>query len=351
MSSERKTIWLLSAYRSESHATWADWLIENFPDYHWQRLELPGRHFRWRIRGNPLSWLDQLPTEPADLMIATSMVDLATLKGIHPRLANIPSLYYFHENQFAYPLSGTQHASIDPQMVQLYGALAANRVVFNSDYNRKSFLQGVDALLNKLPDHVPGQLAERIAAKSRLLAVPVKSFTNTEQKNSQLVLWNHRWEYDKAPEVFYEALKQLGSMTDQFQLALLGDRSASSPKILQCIEADFSAHIVVNEKVSIEEYKQWLALSKCVVSCARHEFQGLSVIQAVSAGAVPIVPDDVCYPEQYGAEYLYPAGDAQTLAEMIYRALTQAVPVPDMSNWNEAKLKPAWQALIDSSLK
>ena len=139
MNKPHPSIWLLSAYRSDSHAAWADWLVENFTEIHWHKLELPGRHFRWRIRGNPLSWLDKLPSEIPDLILATSMVDLATLKGLHPHLANIPCIYYFHENQFAYPTSDKQHDSVDPQMVQLYGALCANKLLFNSAYNRDSF--------------------------------------------------------------------------------------------------------------------------------------------------------------------------------------------------------------------
>jgi hypothetical protein len=141
-------IWLLSAYRADSHAAWADWLVSNHFSIEWHRLELPGRHFRWRIRGNPLSWLDALPQQTPDLIIATSMVDLATLKGLHPRLANVPAYYYFHENQFAYPVSEQQVQSIEPQMVQLYGALTADRLLFNSAFNRDSFLDGVKSLLD-----------------------------------------------------------------------------------------------------------------------------------------------------------------------------------------------------------
>jgi hypothetical protein len=148
----QKTIWLLSAYRSDSHAYWADWLVNKFKDFQWHKVELPGRHFRWRIRGNPLSWLHKLPDNKPDLILATSMVDLATLKGLHPYLANTPCVYYFHENQFAYPVSKTQIDSVEPKMVQLYGALAADKVLFNSKYNRDTFLNGVEELLKKLPD-------------------------------------------------------------------------------------------------------------------------------------------------------------------------------------------------------
>jgi hypothetical protein len=86
--------WLLSAYRAGSHAAWADWLLASQGQWRWQRLERPGRFFAWRIRGNPLSWLDQLPASVPDLIVATSMVDLATLKGLFPRLARAPVIYF-----------------------------------------------------------------------------------------------------------------------------------------------------------------------------------------------------------------------------------------------------------------
>ena len=114
-----RRVLLLSAYRSDSHAYWADWLRREFDDIDWRALELPGRHFAWRIRGNPLSWLDALPAEKPDRLLATSMVDLATLKGLHPNLADVPALLYFHENQFAYPLSDDQVRSVEPAMVQV----------------------------------------------------------------------------------------------------------------------------------------------------------------------------------------------------------------------------------------
>jgi len=127
----RDRIWILSAYHAESHAYWCSWLQNNLP-YDRQLFSLPGRHFRWRIRGNPLSWMDSLPDTPPDLIIATSMVDLATLRGLRPEFARVPALLYFHENQFAYPVSAGQHPSIDPQMVQLYAALSATCLAFNS---------------------------------------------------------------------------------------------------------------------------------------------------------------------------------------------------------------------------
>lgn len=348
LKSKEKSIWLLSAYRSDSHASWADWLVDTFTQFHWHKLELPGRHFRWRIRGNPLSWLHALPEELPDFILATSMVDISTIKGLHPRLANIPCIYYFHENQFSYPVSKHQVDSVEPKMVQLYGAIVADKLLFNSAYNRDSFLEGVSHLLNKFPDKIPDGIVDTLREKSDVLPVVIRPIEHDEVKNKKLILWNHRWEYDKAPQVFCDALIKLDENNIDFKLALLGSRSKVKPDELLEIEEKFGDKILVNEKMSRQDYKKYLGQSSIVVSTAIHEFQGLSVLEAISAGAVPVVPDDLCYQEQYETKYRYEAGDCCSLAEMLSEYLKTTPESPDVSYWYSEKLINEWRMVLQS---
>jgi len=342
----RPAAWLLSAYHTDSHAYWADWLEANQPGLEWHRFSLPGRHFRWRIRGNPLSWLDRLPQQTPAIIVATSMVDLATLRGLMPRLGRTPSLYYFHENQFAYPRSAQQHPSIDPQMVQLYGALAADRLAFNSAYNRDSFLRGVEELARRLPDHVPRRLPSRLADKSRILPVPIAPVPpRPGQKDPQLILWNHRWEYDKAPQVFSEAIDILLQHNCRFRLALLGGRGKPAHPALQHLREVAAQRIVADGRLALDEYQALLQQAGIVVSSAIHEFEGIAMLEAVSGGARPLVPDDLCYVEQYPTAYRYPAGDAATLADTLRRWLDGDLPPPvDVAAWSSEQLRPAWSS-------
>ncbi|MEC8444059.1 MAG: DUF3524 domain-containing protein [Pseudomonadota bacterium] len=367
-------VWLLSAYRSDSHASWADWLTRQ-DSVTWQCLELPGRHFRWRIRGNPLSWLDTIPellqSGIPDRILATSMVDISTLKGLHPALSTVPVSLYFHENQFAYPQGQGQHSSIDPQMVQLYGALAADECLFNSQFNLDSMLAGVSSLLARLPDEVPASVVERIAAKSRVLPVPVESVSvkNASVKSPALeerppqahpqapvILWNHRWEYDKRPDRFVQMLEHLEQQQVPFRLALLGpraeNRSSKTSKTstqkkrladtrahdlvqsaLASIRARYADRIAVDGRVSRDDYVAWLRQSSVVFGCADHEFQGVSLIEATSAGAIPVVPDALCYPEQYPADCRYPPGDMSAAADAVALALAGNIAAPDIAPW------------------
>lgn len=348
MTGERPEAWLLSAYGAASHRTWANELIAAQDAFAWQRLELPGRHFAWRIRGNPLSWLDALPPSTPGLIVATSMVDLATVKGLHPRLAGVPCLFYFHENQFAYPSTPAQVTSVEPQMVQLYGALAADRVAFNSEYNRDSFLKGVEALLARLPDGVPDHVAARILERSMILPVPIQPVP-PGQRDDRLILWNHRWEYDKAPELFAKAILQLAATGIDFRIALLGERGLDPHPALADLRREIPEKIVADGYIEARRYREMTRRSGIVVSTAKHEFQGLSVLQAAMAGARPLVPDALCYPEYVPEAYRYPAGDADALIDRLSVWLEAGLPPSvDVSNYSASVLEPRWRAALEA---
>ncbi|MCL1486116.1 MAG: DUF3524 domain-containing protein [Marinobacter sp.] len=75
-------ILLLSAYDAGSHRRWREQLVLSQPEFEWHVLALSPRFFRWRIRGNALTWLSEpLLKERWDLLLVTSMVDLASVRG------------------------------------------------------------------------------------------------------------------------------------------------------------------------------------------------------------------------------------------------------------------------------
>ena len=52
---------------------------------------------------------------------------------------------------------------------------------------------------------------------------------------------------------------------------------------------------------SRDDYRGALTHSDVIVSTARHEFFGIAVAEAVTAGAVPLVPNRLAYPELLNA--------------------------------------------------
>ncbi len=309
---------LLSAYDAVSHRQWREGLVMALPEHDWTVLTLPPRYFRWRIRGNSLVWgvgARACLSREYDCLIATSMVDLAALRGLVPALAHLPALVYFHENQFEYPLSESAHAGIEPQVINLYSALAAQQLVFNSDYNRQTFLAGVEALLRKMPDAVPAGIPEQLAVKSSVLPVPLANdwfAPDRTVKPAELTLvWNHRWEYDKAPDIFFQALRLLVERAVPFRVHVLGQAFRTVPALFEEMRDTLKNHLGQWGRLEDREaYRQLLRQSHVVVSTAKHDFQGLAVLEAVAAGCIPVIPDRLAYPEWFAADYCYTTGSA-----------------------------------------
>ena len=324
-----KRMLLLSAYHAASHDYWLRGLLRELPDYDWRVLTLPPRYFNWRIRGNPLSWFAEqadILGGDYDLLIATSTVDVATLKGLVPGLASCPTAVYFHENQFAYPQSQRQakHERVEPQMVNLYSALSADELWFNSAYNCRSFLEGCRALMSALPDHVPdSKWLETLERKSRLLPVPLNPVNVTGRLASDVlrVVWNHRWEYDKGVDGLYLAVEALCERGVEVELTLLGQRFRQRPetagRLLEKLAGGAqSVRLTHNQFVDDrEDYTKLLSQQDVVLSTSLHDFQGLSVMDAVQAGCIPLLPDRLCYPDFFSGDYLYASSPATPVEE------------------------------------
>tara|TARA_R100000322_G_scaffold5755_2_gene4253 strand:+ start:4264 stop:5382 length:1119 start_codon:yes stop_codon:yes gene_type:complete len=360
----RPRVLVLSGYDAASHQRWRRQLMGLLPDYEWQCLALPPRFFRWRIRGNPLTWLNESRLrEQWDLIVATSMVDLATLRGLHPQLAHTPCLLYMHENQFAFPAASAQHASVEPQMVNLYSAIAADRVVFNSAWNRDSFLDGVAAFLKKMPDGVPGGLIETLRAKSGVIPVPIEDrlFIDSPRPinwRCPHLLWNHRWEYDKGPERLLSLLCALETRSVPFRVSVVGERFRNSPKAFEQIQQAFGGRV---EQWGFlerrEDYDHLLARTDIVLSTALHDFQGLAMLEAMASGCIPLAPDRLAYREyvpelcRYESHEQDADREAEEAALCLQRLMEQQPAQCQPMPWRASVLAGQYRRLFEDTIR
>jgi glycosyltransferase involved in cell wall biosynthesis len=306
---------ILSAYDAGSHQYWRKGIEKGLPEIDWTVLSLPARYFSWRIRGNPISFLSQYSEELAqkyDFMLVTSMVDLATLKGLVPTLSSTPAIVYFHENQFEYPKSELQKSALEAQMVNVYSAMAADQVIFNSEFNQTTFLDGCDQLMNKLPDFTLPDLCSRLKHKSSVIPVPIADHLFERAHDKSLldsplkILWNHRWEYDKGPDRLLLFLAELRERGVPFEINIVGEQFRRVPPEFDQIKAHFSKEIRAFGYISdVNDYYKLLSQSDLVLSTSIHEFQGVSIMEAVAAGCIPLVPSRLSYLEYINNSYCY----------------------------------------------
>lgn len=370
---------LLSAYDAHSHGIWRENIKAMFPDIEWVELLLPARYFPWRVRGNSLSWAfnhRDVLTDNYDLLLSTSMTDLSALRGFVPEISSIPSIVYFHENQFAYPHNPDPLAQrinvVEPQILSLYTALCADHVVFNSEYNRRSFLDGANALIKKLPDHVPEGLLHCIEQAS-VIPVPLDDalFSNSlSEKDSEalVIVWNHRWEYDKGPQLLLGIVQALIARAVPFRLHLLGQRFRAAPAEFEQLRSLLERHYATSEiqpgRIGFienkEEYYQCLRNADVVLSTAVHDFQGLSILEATALGCAPLAPNSLVYPEYLPAQCLYQdcvqLHNRSSNAVDILQQWSQlkregkTLPKPSLQAFRQVNLRDAYTALFATAL-
>jgi len=298
---------LLSGYGAQSHEYWAATLQRNFSDIQWTYLALPGRHFSWRVRGSSFAFFTHhrgALSQHYDLVIATSMVDVASLKGFCPQLAQCPWYLYFHENQFAYPDQRDPKQLVDIQLTTIYSALASDRVFFNSKYNQDTFFSGAKKLLKRLPDYNDSAILDEVLARAQVLPVPIDApLAEISPKNAGDILWNHRWEYDKGPDRLLAFAEKLVAADMPCRIHIVGQRFRRVPSEIEEAARVLDAAGKLGEYGYLERsvYRELLATCEYVLSTSLHDFQGLSILEAVALGAKPLVPSRLVYPEWFGS--------------------------------------------------
>ena len=125
-----------------------------------------------------------------------------------------------------------------------------------------------------------------------------------------LVVWNHRWEFDKNPESFFKALDQVDRMGIDFRLAVLGENYQSAPPVFAEARHRFGDKIVQYGYVqSRDDYVGWLKKGWVAVSTAIQENFGISMVEAMRYGCLPLLPHRLAYPEvlprEFHADFLY----------------------------------------------
>lgn len=323
-------ILLLEPFFSGSHKKWAE-EFQRFSTHQIEILSLSGSHWKWRMHGGAVTLATQLNSKvdyvKPDLILATDMIDLNLFLSLtRQRTGGIPVAVYFHENQLNYPWSPTD-ADVKLQRDNHYAfinyttALSADRVFFNSSYHKEAFLAELPVFLKAFPDHQNLNTIAEVAKKSVVLPLALDlramdkfQHATMQKPNRAVLLWNHRWEFDKNPERFFNTLFELNERGIDFKLIVLGESYGKAPHVFQIareVLADKLLHMGFAK--SQEEYVGWLRMADLLPVTSIQDFFGGSVVEAMYNNVVPFLPKRLAYPEhipnQFHSTFFYDEAD------------------------------------------
>jgi glycosyltransferase involved in cell wall biosynthesis len=324
-------------------------------------LTLPARFWKWRMRSAALWFADRIKAEglTADLIVCSDYLNVADFRGLLPApLDRAPVVLYMHENQMTYPLSPEEEFDFHFGFTNILSCLAADRVVFNSNFHREIFLESLSKYLGRMPEGVPKDIRPRIETRSCVLPVGLErepmgahpgSFPVGQSKgpDGPVLLWNHRWEFDKRPEWLVQALLTLADEGLPFRIHLLGEVRQRKSTFASLQERLGSRVLEFGHLPNRSDYDQILESSDVVISCAAQEYFGISVAEAIHAGCYAVLPRDQVYPSLYGEQcaghHLYDGPDGLTslLRDLIKGDLVHDCDLPASCN------DYCWSLLID----
>ena len=309
----------LQPYFGGSHVQFLNGWIEH-SRHAWTVLELPAKHWKWRMRHAALHFSQEISRlcEHAnahwDVIVCSDMMNVTELKGLLPAsIRDTPIVLYFHENQFEYPTKHKHQQDNHLSFTNFISAVSADEIWFNSRFNFDSMMAGLQRQIKHWPDYVPHDLIASLETKMQVQPPGLERpmFTDEQfnhfvesrrqraiEKNPLRLVWAARWEYDKSPQGLLDALLILDNAKLDFEISVVGQTFGKIPDAFQTLQTRFESRIVRwGYQESREQYWKALAEADVFVSTANHEFFGLSPAEAIVAGAYPLFPDRLAYPE------------------------------------------------------
>ncbi len=314
---------VLEPFGGGSHAAWcAGW--EQHSRHALTVMSLPAVHWKWRSRHAALTLADKArgawsAGQRFDAVVCSEMLDVPAWKGlVGGPLAELPTVTYFHENQLTYPLSAGQRRDYHFGYTNILSVLASDETWFNSEFHRSEFAAAAVRWLRRMPDYRHLDAFQDALSRTRVMPPgidpqpiaeagrddrgrPGREDRGADRRGPCRPMrlgWVARWEHDKRPDLLVALVRRLLCRGIPMELVLLGQRFAREPCQLERLREVAAGKIRYDAFApSRAEYLQRLLEIDVVVSTADHEFFGIGVCEAIDAGAVPLLPNRLAYPE------------------------------------------------------
>ena len=254
---KRLNIVLIEPFYSGSHKSWAEGYKKN-SQHDISIISLKGIYWKWRMHGGAITLAKMFNQHMEkrgrpDLIMVTAMLNLPVFESF-ANIQDMPIISFFHENQLTYPWS-TQDRDKRKNRDHHYGfinyttALRSDTIMFNSNFHRNSFINALKKFLKQFPDHNELSNVNIINKKSVVsyLGLDLKRFNKHKRLTKNhipIILWNHRWEYDKNPKDFFDSLKKIKVEGIKFNLVILGEEFETEMEVFSNARTFFSDEII-----------------------------------------------------------------------------------------------------------
>jgi len=306
-------ILLIEPFYIGSHKQWAEG-YKNHSKHNIEIIYLKGIYWKWRMHGGAITLSKKFnnyvkQNGKPDLILVTDMLNLPVFTSFSD-VSEVPIVSFFHENQITYPWS-TQDRDKEKNRDHHYGfinyttALRSDLIMFNSKFHKNIFIKELKKFLKQFPDHNDLYNVDEIANKSIVsyLGLDLKKFDqykNNTHNEIPTILWNHRWEYDKNPDDFFNCLKRIKEEKIKFKLIILGEEFQTEMQVFTEARDYFSDEIIhMGYCESFSEYAAFLNKADIIPVTTNQEFFGVSVIEAIYCDVYPLLPNRLTYPELF----------------------------------------------------
>ncbi len=323
------------------------------------------------VQGPDTGWRRSLVTAPArfaeaitqssveiDALVASSPIDLATVMGLlDPKIQRPPTLLYLHESQVGYP-PGPKGGRAYRGIINDWTSIStADRVAVATHFHAGVLTERMPPFVDELIQGA-GPKLETLLLSIEVLPIGISTSDLEPSKvtGAIRVMWNHRWSYDKGPGEFVHALSVLASEGYEFEVYALGEVERSGRRAHERLLNQLKDRVILSGHQDEDSYLDALCRSDLVISSAQHDFFGVAVAEAVAAGARPLLPRRLAYPEMVPkslrSTLLYDAGLLEALRPVIassreglhrYRSATMA----HVATFEWSKLGPKYDSFID----
>ena len=339
----KKKILFLEPFYGGSHRNFADNIVSH-SKHDIDLFTLPARFWKWRMRGAALYFSQHVANpEKYDLLFLSDLMSLSDLKALWNRKCP-PAIVYFHENQLSYPLPPGE------KMDYQFGF--TDKIIFNSRFHMNSFFSSLPGFIRKMPEFKPNWAVNVIKQKSEVIYpgcdFSIPDTINLKTDKTPLIIWNHRWEFDKNPESFFKALNTVDDNGCKFNIALLGENFQAVPKQFISAKERYGSRILNYGFVKTrKEYINWLLRGDIVISTSNQENFGISVIESIRYGCRPLLPERLTYPEiippKYHKDLIYK--DDKDLSDKLLDLLSKKSGLSTLG-LKESMIRYSWKNMI-----